>query len=39
MLTCGVRERGKSGNAQKLDVRKSTDGPCPKMGTSRTDKV
>lgn len=33
--TCGVRERGKSGNAQKLDVRKNTDGPCPKMGTVR----
>ena len=27
------RKRGKSGNAQKLDVRKNTDGPFPKMRT------
>lgn len=29
------RKRGNSGNSQTLDVRKSTDGPFPKMGTTR----
>ena len=29
------RKRGNSGNSQTLDVRKSTDGPSPKMGTTR----